>query len=228
MVRIYLVLAVIAVSLLASNLVIGFMTGDVRGELREVLAATRELNNAKRRGDLSTEHEAAAKLQEAQTSFKPFQRWLSFHILLGVLSSLVVVLVNSICITYFIGTARWCREVVETYDLQASLIHRSDALKRKTFPWAVFGILLILAVIALGGMADPTSRFGSSSHWVTIHYIVAIFSTAFIAWSFLVQVGNIGANYEVISEILAEVRRIRAARGLDQEENETAAEAEAS
>ncbi len=62
-------------------------------------------------------------------------RWASVHRLLGVAAALVVVLVNSIVVTYFIGTSRWCKEVVETYGLDAQFIRRSVALKRRTFPW---------------------------------------------------------------------------------------------
>jgi len=36
-------------------------------------------------------------------------RWGTVHRLTGVLAALVVVLVNSLTVTYFIGTGRWCR-----------------------------------------------------------------------------------------------------------------------
>lgn len=49
-------------------------------------------------------------------------RWGTVHRLSGVLAALVVVLVNSMAVTYFVGTSRWVREVVETYGLEAVLL----------------------------------------------------------------------------------------------------------
>ena len=48
-------------------------------------------------------------------------RWGTVHRLSGVLAALLVVLVNSMAVTYFIGTGRWCREVVETYGLDPEI-----------------------------------------------------------------------------------------------------------
>ncbi len=62
------------------------------------------------------------------------------HRLLGMGAALAVVLVDSIVITYFIGTSRWCKEVVETYQLDEGLISRSVGLKRKSFPWSLLSI----------------------------------------------------------------------------------------
>ena len=64
-------------------------------------------------------------------------RWGTVHRLSGILAALVVVLVNSMSVTYFIGTGRWCREVVETYHLADALILRSKAIKRSSFPFAL-------------------------------------------------------------------------------------------
>src|SRR3989337_2072811 len=78
-------------------------------------------------------------------------RWATVHRLTGVAAALVVVLVNSIVVTYFIGTSRWCKEVSETYGLDRALVHRGTQLKRRTFPWAVMGMLTVVGLIALGG-----------------------------------------------------------------------------
>ena len=44
---------------------------------------------------------------------------MTLHMLLGAAAALMTVLVNSITITYFIGTSRWCKEVCETYQLES-------------------------------------------------------------------------------------------------------------
>ena len=84
-------------------------------------------------------------------------RWGTVHRLTGVLTALVVVLVNSLTVTYFIGTGRWCREVVEVYGLDQAFVTRSAKLKRSAFPFAMAGMLAIVAIVALGGAADPAA-----------------------------------------------------------------------
>jgi hypothetical protein len=55
------------------------------------------------------------------------KRRAAVHILLGVLAALVTVLVNSISVTYFIGTSRWCKEVADVYHLDPELPRRTHA-----------------------------------------------------------------------------------------------------
>ncbi len=139
----------------------------------------------------------------------------TIHFLLGVLASLVTVLVNSVSVTYFIGTTRWCREVVEEYGLDASLYERSRALKRITYPWALGGVFVMLGIICAGAAADPGANGGTSADWVVPHFMAAILGTAAIGWAFWVQVGTVGKNFVVIQEILEQVNAIRAKQNLD-------------
>ena len=141
-------------------------------------------------------------------------RWATIHRLAGVATALVVVLVNSIVVTYFIGTSRWCKEVGETYGLEPSLLRRMTALKRRTFPWAVMGMLAVVGVVALGGAADPATGLPHTADWVTPHLLGAMTGLLFIGWTFFVEWKNIHANHVAIEEVLAEVRKIRQDRGL--------------
>jgi hypothetical protein len=143
------------------------------------------------------------------------RQWATVHRLAGVATSLVVVLVNSIVVTYFIGTSRWCKEVSETYHLDPQFIQRSTGLKRRTFPWAVVGMLTMVGVVALGGAADPATLRQGTEQWVVPHLVGAFVGMAIIGWAFLVQWQNIHDNHVVIAEVLREVRRIRSERGLE-------------
>jgi hypothetical protein len=154
-------------------------------------------------GDFHTNHD------------ETMRRWATVHRLAGVGTALVVVLVNSIVVTYFIGTSRWCKEVSATYKLDASLVRRSTQLKRKTFPWAVVGMLGVVGVVALGGAADPATLLPNTEQWVTPHLVGALCGLALVAWVFFVEGINIHANHGVINDVLAEVRRIREERRLD-------------
>lgn len=141
-------------------------------------------------------------------------RWATVHRLAGVATALVVVLVHSIVVTYFIGTSRWCKEVSEAYRLDPQYVRRGTALKRRTFPWAVMGMLAVVGVIALGAAADPATALPHTADWVIPHLLGALLGLAFICWAFFVEWNNIHANHAVIADVLEEVRKIRSERGL--------------
>ena len=147
-------------------------------------------------------------------------RWGTVHRLSGVLAALVVVLVNSMSVTYFIGTARWCKEVVETYRLSDNFILRSKAIKRKSFPFALCGMLSVVGIVALGGAADPAAGRRGSVAWVTPHLLGGIGLTGVIAACFQCQRAKITEQQFLIEDVLVEVRAMREARGLDVEPNE--------
>lgn len=145
-------------------------------------------------------------------------RWGTVHRLSGMFTALMVLLVNSVSVTYFIGTGRWCREVVETYRLDAALVEASKRLKRSAFPYAVIGMLSMVGIVALGGAADPGGGMADRSReWVTWHLVGGIGLAAVIAWCFQSQLQPIRGQHELIGEVMAAVRRERAARGLDVE-----------
>lgn len=155
-------------------------------------------------------------IEDLHTDHSPeMLRWATVHRLSGVSTALVVVLVHSIVVTYFIGTSRWVKEVSEAYALGNAYIVRANTLKRKTFPWAVMGMLTVVGVGALGAAADPATGLPNTIHWVTPHLIGAITGLMFIGYTFFVEWNNIHANHVVISDVLTEVQRIRAERGLE-------------
>jgi hypothetical protein len=143
------------------------------------------------------------------------------HRLCGIAAGLSVLLVESVVITYFVGTSRWTKEVAETYRLDAGFIARSARLKRRTFPIAVCGMLIVVGITALGGAADPgsqlsrslISRFGVS--WADIHLGFAVLGIGAIVVGYYLQAQHIAANQQIIREVMAEVKRIRVERGLE-------------
>jgi hypothetical protein len=149
------------------------------------------------------------------------QRQATVHRLSGVAAGLVVLLVNSIVVTYFIGTSRWTKEVVDTYSLDEKLTGRGNRLKRATFPISVVSMLIIVGIVALGGAADPGSSPTANIEpiqgitWGNVHFLAAGLGIAAISYGFLLQWNNIRANQTVIADVLVEVKRIRTERGLD-------------
>jgi hypothetical protein len=138
-------------------------------------------------------------------------RW---HFLTGLIAALGVVLVESVIVTYFIGTSRWCKEVSETYRLDSGAVQRSNRLKRRTFPWALAGMLGVVVVIALGGASDPATGLHTEP-WSDWHLWGAISGIVLIAWTYFASWNNVVANQAIISELVDEVTRIRRDRALD-------------
>lgn len=232
--RIFSVLAILSLATLAANFLLGLGIGDFNA------AAQRYVSAARDHGSLPTNDVSPGLrqkiVQEFATAGEAFaapRRKLTLHFYLGVASSLLAILVCSISVTYFIGTSRWCREVVETYRLLPEFVQRSDSLKRRTFPYALLGIFTVIVLVALGGLSDPSipwrRAFETEKGWfnatfppasmVNIHYIAAMIGLLVLTFAFWVQAVRIAANYRVIDEILAAVKRVREERGLSADEN---------
>lgn len=141
-------------------------------------------------------------------------RWATIHRLTGIAAALGVVFVESVVATYFIGTSRWCKEVVETYKLDREAVRSSTQLKRTTFPWALGGMLAVVGIIALGGAADPATGRPGTEDWRHWHLALAVGGVLFIAWTYFVAWNNIQANHRIIESLVCEVARIRRERGM--------------
>lgn len=212
MARIFLTLAGISLALMVTNFVIGMNVGDVNEISKSHRQASVDLREANR-NQVDETSEAYVTLKttaaEARQAYDAVKVRHRVHFLLGVAAALFVVLVNSISVTYFIGTSRWCKEVVDTYSLDQSFADRSRKLKSKTFPWSISSVLVIIVVAAFGGAADPGTSIETASNWVTPHFMAAIIGTCWVGYAFFVQIGLIGAHFDVIQEILAVVEGIR-------------------
>lgn len=139
----------------------------------------------------------------------------SLHRLSGVGAALAVILVNGISVTYFVGASRWCKEVSDTYALEAGLLARSLRLKRSAFPWAVAGMLTVIVVSALGAASDPATGRIDAADYSIPHLAGALVGLAVVGYAFVMQAVRIRDHGAVIEEIVAEVRRIRQAKGLE-------------
>jgi len=237
MTRIFVALAGLAVLLLCVNIVLGLRIGDYNGQFArqsETLAEVQQIEQGieelkqqrprpRERIDALREQKQSA-LQTSKEEFAPIRSRAFVHMMFGIVAALVTLLVNSICVTYFIGTSRWVREVVETYGFPQVLIAESNALKRRTFPWALTGMLTVVGIIALGQAANPGIIREGTAFWVTPHLVGAMLGTALIAYAFYRQGQNIARNYELIGQIVARVEEIRRERGLDVEAEQPDAE----
>jgi hypothetical protein len=144
--------------------------------------------------------------------------WYRTHFMVGVGVGLAVVLVNSLVMTWFIGTSRWCKEVADTYSLDRSVTDRSNRIKRGAFPYALANMLIIVGALALGGAADPSGNLqvappGGLS-WAQWHLVGAVTALAVVVIGSVAEWRAIRENEQIIEEVKAEVARIRRERGL--------------
>ncbi|MBS0211025.1 MAG: hypothetical protein JSS27_18935 [Planctomycetes bacterium] len=151
-----------------------------------------------------------------QTAF----RFMSIHRLAGIGGGVIILLVNSIVVTYFIGTSRWIKEVCDTYRLADDFSDRSTRLKRQTFPASLVSMLTILGIATLGGIADPMASVRLAPpegiSWGTLHLLAVCFGVLLMGYCYVVQRRNILTNQAIITAVVDEVQQVRVARGLDQ------------
>jgi hypothetical protein len=215
--RIYFGLSLFAISLLIAANIAGYWVGDYVGAANDLLEVKRETHGVETNSSATREEvdAARARISAASANFEPIARRRTMHTLISIAAALVTVLVNSITVTYFIGTGKWCSEVVEAYKLDEDLAEQSGRLKSKAFPWSVLGICMVLVIAMLGAASDPGATLDEAVKYLIWHHIVSILGTLVIIVAFFMQIGKIGANYELIDAILQEVKKERQKRGLD-------------
>ena len=230
MTRIFIILAGLSLLLLCANILLGLRIGDYNGKFAEQAKMNEsvddldqqieELKQQRPRPVDQIEElrrQKQDKLNEGGDEFTEIQSRKTVHMMFGVVAALVTLLVNSISVTYFIGTSRWVREVVETYDFPTELIAESNAIKRSTFPWALLGMLTIVGIIALGQACNPATFRDGTANWVTPHLLGALAGTALIGFAFFRQGNNIAKNYALIDRVVGMVEQVRQEKGLDDE-----------
>lgn len=148
-----------------------------------------------------------SKLREASLSEDPTYM---VHYYLGLFGVILGPLaIHCLIFIYFLGTGRWTKEVALAYDLPDEPWPRlTRELKRRTFPPALFAMLISIATAAAG--------LGAQMHqwpW-PIHATLGTLTLIINAWAFLVEYRAVSQNAEVIEAIFAEVERVRSERGL--------------
>lgn len=143
------------------------------------------------------------------------------HFCLGLFTAIGILLVHSIIFTYFLGTGRWVKEVGIAYRLPDEPLPKlTRELKRKTFPPALFSMLIGIATSAAGA-----GRQLEQWHW-GIHLTLAFLTLAINLWAFRVEYYCVSTNAGVIDAVLDEVDRIRLERGLSTNAEALKAEAQ--
>ena len=208
MTRIYATLATFALLMIAVALVMGLSIRDLRPRLERHIELQQQLRQ------VDANDPAHAELATEFEKVKNTPVWANVHRLFGLATVIIIMLVNSVAITYFVGTSRWVREVSDAYSLDMTLATESQRLKRRSFPWSVVGMCTAAAIAGFGAAGDPAS-YTASEALSTAHLIIAFAGVAFIAYAMWVQWNRIGDNHRVIEKVLVEVNQKRAAAGAE-------------
>ena len=225
MTRIFSSLAVLAVTLLAANLIVGLSIGDFNEAAVRLRAAQREADRhqlIRPRNDDSEAVAARERVVQVSEEIRPMRRRASFHKVFGIASALLTMLVNSVAITYFVGTSRWCLEVSEAYRLDLRRVELCRRLKRHTFASALISMLTMVLLSGLGAAADPGNSQSGGEFWVLMHLSAALGGAIVVTGIFWFQTGKVRANYALIQQIMDDVRQIRDNHGLDRPASERA------
>src|SRR5437870_8865053 len=76
---------------------------------------------------------------------------LSQHVLLGLFTTFLVTLTQSMTMFYFIGTGRQVKDLVAALPQGSDLVQRTKVFKAKVFPPALWAMLFTMATMILGG-----------------------------------------------------------------------------
>ena len=203
--RIFISLSILPALLVFITMGVGWWIGDYNGVYAKVME--RQPNQLAGGAPDAQVLEDLDRLAEPQRRFRT-------HFQLALATSLAVILINCLSVTYLIGTSRWIREVCDAYGLDSAFVVKSDQLKRRTFPWSMLGACAILIIVALGAASDPGTLRQTTASWVLPHSIAAMLGASVILIAIVVQAMNLQQNARIINEVVGEVRKEREARGL--------------
>ncbi len=157
-------------------------------------------------------------LGDAASADWEVQRQVSLHFISGLATLIFVTLVHALVLTYFMGTGRWLEDVAEAYGLEKRFHAENQSLKYRTIPAILLCFLVLVFAGASGALADPASGIdwplwwplsAERTHLTAVLSMLAVHTLVCIA-----EYRAIVVNGRLIEEVMAQVRTIRAERGL--------------
>jgi hypothetical protein len=135
------------------------------------------------------------------------------HFLIGLFSSVGVLLIHCLAITYFLGTGRWVKEVCIAYGLpDEGWPRQTRDIKRGNTPYAILAMLITIGTTAAGA-ARQNFDWPAWPH-ATLAGITLVVNG--LVW--VIEYRNMKANHRILDEVFAETVRMRAEQGLPSNE----------
>lgn len=122
----------------------------------------------------------------------------TWHMVIGLFTAVLTLMVHCLIFTYFLGTGRWVKEVARAYALpDEPWPKRTRELKRQTFPPALFAMLAVIFTVATGAAAQT-----SSESWSALaHPILAVVTLAINGWAYVVEYRSVAVNARVVRQV---------------------------
>jgi hypothetical protein len=136
-----------------------------------------------------------------------------WHFLAALGSSIIVLLVHAVALTYFMGTGRWIEETSMAYAMPAEARTANVRLKYQVLPGIVGCMVLVVATGALGAVADPASPVELTNDEL-IHFLCAAALVAVNLVVSAIEYDAIRRNGEVVDSLVRAVHERRASQGL--------------
>ncbi|MGY8768966.1 MAG: hypothetical protein ACKVH8_11150 [Pirellulales bacterium] len=208
MTNIFRTLAIVSLALLGINILLGLRIGDYNGQINQLHKTAQQV---KSETDPAKQEEAKSTLQSQQTEWLQIRGRAGIHMILGTLAAICTVLASCVCLTYFVGTSRWCKEVTEAYHFDPAPAERSAIMKRLAFQLAVATMTTMMLLVAIGSLVASTSDYFRdwSPVMVTPHMVFGFAALAFVAFAFIKQMQLVTENYQIIRQISEQVQKVR-------------------
>jgi hypothetical protein len=131
------------------------------------------------------------------------------HFVLGLFTSVGVLLIHCLAITYFLGTGRWVKEVCLAYGLPDERWPRQTRdIKRGNTPFAILAMLVTIGTAAAGA-ARQTFDWPAWPHAALAGTTLVVNA---VVW--VIEYRNMNTNLRILDEVYAETERMRAEQGL--------------
>jgi hypothetical protein len=117
------------------------------------------------------------------------------HLLLGLVSSLLLLFSHCWIMFYLIGTGKAIKDAVAEHGLEAEIVSRTKRFKADTFGWMMLAMGLAMAAFILGGGVYT----GAVPKWV--HHGLFYLALAAQAWTLMRETRALAANDRLMAEI---------------------------
>ncbi len=119
----------------------------------------------------------------------------SMHILAGLFITIFTCLVHCIIFIYFIGTGKSIKTACEEFRLEGDFIRVTKKLKGRSFPFALFGSLAMMAAAFTGGAT--ATEAGSTN----MHHMVVLTAFAWNILCFIFEYKAVCANMSLLARL---------------------------
>lgn len=119
------------------------------------------------------------------------------HLLMSLLAAFVAISAHCLIFGIFTGAGKDTRELVQDLHLNPEFIQQTKAFRKKTFPSALYAILMVLMTAILGGSLSKVQ----SPYWVTLHGLFAWATFLYNLKTFWLEYRCVKENSEILKRV---------------------------